>query len=249
MTRLCVPDSIIIVQMSRGVAGFDDRLNQVLEQQAGKAGETVDAYIRRSVVARLVKELRGEENSALGQLLLQLEKIDVKSIEADEKSDTDKATLADPGRLLAVENTGLMDSPPDGNYDRLMSMASDALTVPGAAISLLDRDRQFFKSSKGLPSALAEARQSSLDLSICKYTVSSGEPLIVEDARLDEVLKDHPAVLSHIIVSYLGIPLKDDEGHAVGTLCVWDEQPRQWTIGHVQILEDLAWIVRERIFG
>ena len=73
------------------------------------------------------------------------------------------------------------------------------------------------------------------------------DPTIVV-ARINDVLKDHPSVQGNLLVSYLGVPLVDDDGHSVGTLCVWDRQPRQWTTGHIQILQDLAWIIRERVF-
>ncbi|WP_072802546.1 GAF domain-containing protein [Rhodococcoides yunnanense] len=235
--------------MTDVVPGFDARLDEILEQQASKAGETVDAYVRRAVVTRLVQELTDGDDSQLGQLLRHLRDTQIAPVPTHDESATDTTrALYDPERLAAVEQTGLLDSPREDSYDRLVAMVADALQVPSAAVSLIDRNRQFYKSAVGLPIELEEVRQIPVDQSICQYTIDSGEPLIVEDARLHELLKNHPAVLNEVALSYMGIPLKDDNGHAVGTLCVWDEQPREWTIGHQQIFQDLAWIVRERIF-
>lgn len=242
------PVCTTIGKMTIGVPGFDDRLEEILGQQAEKAGESVDAYVRRAVVTRLVQELTDEDQSELGQLLRHLKEVQIEAPAPTGAPASDRP-LDDPERLAAVERTGLLDSPREDSYDRLVAMVVDALQVPSAAVSLIDNRRQFYKSAVGLPIELDQARELPVDQSICQYTIDGGDILTVEDARLHDVLKDHPAVLNKLAVSYMGIPLKDDQGHAVGTLCVWDDQPREWTVGHQQILQDLAWIVRERIFG
>ena len=142
-----------------------------------------------------------------------------------------------------------MDSPREAAYDRIVTMASDALAVPAAAITLLDDRRQFFKSVTGVPAELAEARETPIERSICQYTVASGQPLVVEDARNHPLLKAHPVVKDGFLVAYAGIPFADDDGHFIGTLCVWDNKPRNWTFGHVQTLTDLAELLQERIFA
>ncbi|MDJ0395789.1 GAF domain-containing protein [Rhodococcus sp. G-MC3] len=232
--------------MTDVVPGFDDRLNEILAQQAEKAGESPEAYVRRAVVKRLVLELTEDDGSELGRLLRHLEDV---RIETPSETEQPERALNDPARLEAVAKTGLMDSPREDSYDLLVRMVADSLMVPNAAVSLIDQTRQFFKSAVGLPPELEEAREVDVHQTMCQYVVDDGRPLIVEDARLNETLKNHPAVLGGLAISYMGVPLKDDEGLTVGTLCVWDQQPRAWTIGHQQILQDLAWIVRERIFG
>lgn len=249
MNQPTAKDCITIGQMTDVVPGFDDRLNELLEQQATKVGESTDAYVRRAVVTRLVQEIAEDDDSDLGQLLRHLKAAQIEAPPVTDEAVGVERALHDPARLKAVEKTGLMDSPREDSYDRLVAMVADALMVPSAAISLIDDNRQFYKSAVGLPVELADAREIPVDQTICQYTIDSGTPLVVEDARLHELLKNHPAVLGNLALSYMGIPLEDSEGHAVGTLCVWDEQPRQWTIGHQQTLQDLAWIVRERIFS
>lgn len=128
-------------------------------------------------------------------------------------------------------------------------MAATALAAPGAAITLVDADRQFFVAMHGSATDEPEARETPLARSICQYAVAAGQPLVVSDARTDPVLKYNPAVTDGTVVSYLGIPLIDGSHHAIGTLCVWDTSPREWTSGHVTTLRDLAHLASARIFN
>jgi len=79
--------------------------------------------------------------------------------------------------------------------------------------------------------------------------VADGAPLVLKDARNDPVFMNHPVVRGGGVVAYLGIPLIDHDGHAIGTLCVFDDKPRLWGTGHIQVLSDLAQLAVERIFG
>ncbi|OZC64680.1 GAF domain-containing protein [Rhodococcus sp. 15-725-2-2b] len=234
--------------MTTGFPGFDDRLNELLATQAEKSGLSPEAYIRRAVVDQIVRELSEDPDSEVGALLRVLQEGVDNGVDPIEATRVFGTPIDDPDRLAAVTRTGLMDTDSDAGYDRVVAMVADALSVPSAAFSLLDDKRQYFKSALGLPAELGGAQEVPLDGSICRYAIDLGQPLVVEDARLNDMLKDHPSVQGNLLVSYLGVPLTDDEGHSVGTLCVWDQQPRQWTTGHVQILQDLAWIIRERIF-
>ncbi len=114
------------------------------------------------------------------------------------------------------------------------------LNAPVALVSLVDSDRQFFKSCLGLPEPWASARQAPLSHSFCQHAVASREPLIVADSREHEVLRDNLAIRDMGVIAYAGIPLIDAGGHALGTLCVIDSRPRHWTTEQVQLLGDLA---------
>jgi GAF domain-containing protein len=140
-----------------------------------------------------------------------------------------------------------LDSPREEAYDRIVRMASVALDVPAAAITVIDGYRQFVKSVVGF--GLEEVRETTIERSICQYTIASGEPLFVEDARVHPLLSTSPVVIEKLLVAYAGVPVIDGEGYFVGTLCVWDDKPRLWSRGHVRILTDLAAVLRERIFG
>ena len=150
------------------------------------------------------------------------------------------AAARDPERVGALEATGLLDSDVDPAFDRHARLAAQVLNAPVALVSLVDADRQFFKSCLGLPEPWASQRGTPLSHSFCQHAVASREPLIVDDAREHAVLRDNPAIRDMGVVAYAGIPLIDAEGNALGTLCVIDSQPRHWTTHQVQLLADLA---------
>jgi hypothetical protein len=233
--------------MTSSLPGFDDWLNRSLEEAARDAGEDVHTYVMRAVAAQMVADqLRGEKPSAK-ELLDHLTESGV--LDSDAMPDV-SAAVADPDRLRALRDTALLDSPVEAVYDRITRAAADALDAPCAAMSLIDADRQFFKSAAGMGDMSdPQNRQTVLDESICQYAVADRTPLVLEDARSDPIFRNHPVVRSGAIGAYLGIPLIDHDGHAIGTLCVFDDKPRLWGTGHVQVLTDLAELAMERIFG
>jgi GAF domain-containing protein len=232
--------------MTSWLSRFDNRLNRLLEDCAREAGEDVDTYVARAVAAQMVVDQRLAESPGLGELLAHLSD---SAVFTETGMPGVVAAIVDPDRLQALHETGLLDSPPEEVYDRITRAAAAALDAPHAALSLIDVDRQFFKSKFGMGGDSAEERQTPLDRSMCQYAVADGASLIIEDARIDPIFKNHPVVLDGSVVAYLGIPLMDGDGNAIGTLCVFDDKPRMWGAGHVQILSDLAKLAAERIFG
>ncbi|MGB3352097.1 MAG: GAF domain-containing protein [Mycobacterium sp.] len=231
--------------MTSNVPGFDEWLARLLAECALSVGEDVDTYIAHAVAGRMVADLRHAKSPSLGELMTHLSESGVFAVSA--MPDV-SAAITNPERLRSLYATGLLDSPQEAVYDRITRAAADALDAPYALVSLVDVDRQFFKSSAGLNLKTPEERQTPLNKSVCQYAVANGEPLILEDARADPVFKNHPAVLDGTLVAYLGIPLMDHAGNGIGTLCVYDTKPRLWGTGHVQVLTDLAALAAERIF-
>jgi len=148
--------------------------------------------------------------------------------------------VADPERLAALRQYDLLDTPPEEEFDRLTSLACRLLSVPLALVSLVDSDRQFFKSQQGLPPPLAEERETPLSHSFCQHIVVSREPLIVEDARQHAVLHSNRAIPDLGVVGYAGIPLVSASGHVIGSFCAIDTVPHAWTETEISILTDLA---------
>jgi GAF domain-containing protein len=148
--------------------------------------------------------------------------------------------VKDSDRLDALRATGLLDSDITPSFDRLARLASQVLNAPVALVSLVDADRQFFKSCLGLPEPWASERQAPLTHSFCQHAVASRETLLVDDAREHELLRDNLAIRDMGVIAYAGIPLIMPDGHALGTLCVIDSRPRHWTTYQVQLLKDLA---------
>ena len=111
-----------------------------------------------------------------------------------------------------------------------------ALDVPIALVSLVDAERQWFKSSQGL-----DVNETGRDVSFCGHAILSAEPLVVEDALTDERFADNPLVTGEPNVRfYAGVPLCDRDGHKLGTLCVIDRAPRRLTPDQRQLLVELA---------
>ena len=151
----------------------------------------------------------------------------------------DHGRIQDVERIAALRRTALLDSPPEEAFDRLTRLATRVLHVRAALVTLIDGDRQFFKSCSGLEQ-LRATRESSLEHSFCKHAVSSGKPFLVSDARVDPRFTGNPNVSELGVVAYAGLPLITTEGHALGTFCIVDDRPREWTETEIEILECLT---------
>ncbi|MCY1138939.1 PAS domain S-box protein [Actinoplanes sp. Pm04-4] len=146
----------------------------------------------------------------------------------------------DAGRLRALRATGLLEADRVGALDRLTKLAARTLAAPTALVSLVDEDRQRFASAYGLSGELEETRQTPLSHSYCKHVVEDQAPLVVADARLDARLHDSPAIGDYDAIAYAGIPLRSPDGHVLGSFCVVDSVPREWSHDDIAMLRDLA---------
>ncbi len=156
------------------------------------------------------------------------------------------ATVGDVRRLKALRRTQLLDTAEEEPFDRIARLASSMLGAPIATVTLIDSDRQFYKSALGLPEPVKSERETPLDLSFCRHTVALGTPLVIADTRKDERVNLMPSVTEYGILAYAGVPLILDES-AIGTLCVMDITPRQWTDEQVGVLRDLGAMVMTEI--
>jgi two-component system cell cycle sensor histidine kinase/response regulator CckA len=148
--------------------------------------------------------------------------------------------LLRPDRLAALRQTALLDTPPEEGFDRLTRMAARLLGAPTSLISLVTDERQFFKSTMGLPEPWATQRTAPLSFSFCSTVAGTGEPLVVEDARRHPLLRHSQALRELGWISYAGVPLVSREGHVLGSFCVVDRTPRLWSERDIALLQDLA---------
>ena len=148
--------------------------------------------------------------------------------------------LTRPDRLAALRHTALLDTPPEEGFDRLTRLASRLLGTPVALISLISEDRQFFKSAIGLPEPWASRRAAPLSFSFDAQVVSTGEQLVVEDARRHPLLRHSTAIRELGWVAYAGVPLVTRDGQTVGSFSVVDKMPRLWSERDIALLKDLA---------
>jgi GAF domain-containing protein len=224
---------------------FGDALWQLLEREAARAGVSSAQFIREATIMRVGYAMGQRGDASLEEALdrtsapLRAHRSEVQAERRDALLAA-AATVKAPDRLDALHATGLLDSDVTPSFDRLARLAAHVLNAPVALISLVDADRQFFKSCLGLPEPWASRRQSPLTHSFCQHAVASREPLLVDDAREHPLLRDNLAIRDMGVIAYAGIPLIDPGDHALGTLCVIDSRPRHWTTHQVQLLGDLA---------
>lgn len=128
----------------------------------------------------------------------------------------------------------------DASFDRYARMVRRALDVPVALVSLVEADRQVFVGAEGLPAPYDAARQTPLTHSFCQWVVHDQAPVVTDDARLDERLRDNLAIPDLGVVAYAGHPIRDHTGRIIGSLCAIDPEPRAWTTDELDALADLA---------
>ncbi|RYD30592.1 MAG: response regulator [Verrucomicrobiaceae bacterium] len=134
----------------------------------------------------------------------------------------------------------LLEPVEEPSFDTLTALACKVLNVPVSLISIIDRDRQFFKSQCGLTDTSAKGRETPLSHSFCKYVVEFSEMLVVEDAEVHPVVRGNPAISELGIRSYLGVPVYNDGGDPVGSFCAFDFKPRAWSEQDIGIVKALA---------
>jgi len=142
-------------------------------------------------------------------------------------------------RLQALGELKLLDTRPEERFDRITRVAAAMFNVPIALVTLVDRNRQWFKSRVGM-----DAQETPRDASFCAHAVEAKADVIVPDTFLDERFADHPAVTgSGHIRFYAGAPLTLHDGQCIGALCIADRRPRDLRSSEVQVLHDLRDLV------
>ncbi len=146
-------------------------------------------------------------------------------------------------RLAALKKLTILDTEPEERFDRITRLAAAMFEVPIAQISLVDRDRQWFKSSYGL-----SAKETSREVSFCAHAVLGREVMVVPDAFLDPRFADSPLVTDESRIRfYAGCPLTLADESCVGTLCLFDIRPRQFDKTKISLLEDLGCLVEQEL--
>ena len=150
-------------------------------------------------------------------------------------------------RLAELEGLNLLDTPSEVEFDQVTERLTKLFKVPIALLTLIDKDRQWFKSHAGLPADLAEARSTSRDVSLCGHVIAKDEVLIVRDLARDPRFANNPFVKERGLRFYAGVPLRGPNGFPIGTLTILDTKPREITRQEQELLKMIAGDVMEQI--
>lgn len=146
-------------------------------------------------------------------------------------------------RLRALQQTGLLDTEAEERFDRYTRIATALFDVPIAMVSLVDKDRQWYKSRVG-----TDTRETGRDRAFCAHVILGDEVMQVPDALVDDRFADSPLVTGEPRIRfYAGAPLSLGDGSAVGTLCVIDHRARNLDEGQIRLLSDLAKLVEREL--
>jgi two-component sensor histidine kinase len=146
-------------------------------------------------------------------------------------------------RMAAVKRYDILDTPPDGSFDRITAIAARRFDVPISIISIVDTDRIWFKSHYGLP-----VEQIGREPGLCASAILSSDPHILTDAKIDPRSLSNPLVAGDFgLRFYAGVPLRTSDGFNLGTLCVIDKEARPITQDQIDELKDLASVVMDQM--
>ena len=153
------------------------------------------------------------------------------------------ATIFEIERLEAVRRYDILDTPPDGAFDRITTIVAQELRVPIAIVSIVDHDRIWFKSRHGI-----EVDEIGRDPGLCASCIMQDVPWVVNDARNDPRTLANPLVAGTFgLQFYLGVPLRTADGFNLGTLCAIDLAPRTPSKRDVALLQNLAGVVIDEL--
>ncbi len=149
----------------------------------------------------------------------------------------EKVVFDEQKRLSALKSYQILDTLSEEEYDRITRLAAQICGTKISLISLIDEDRQWFKSKYGI-----EATETPRDLAFCNHAIQTPNSIfIIEDATKDDRFKDNPLVQGDPnVIFYAGVPLVDQDQYALGTLCVIDNEPRKLSQGQIEALDTLS---------
>ena len=151
--------------------------------------------------------------------------------------------ITEPARLESLHSYKILDTPADGDFDEITSLAAKIFNVPIALITLVDTDRIWFKSTYGL-----DVEEISRDPGLCSSAILSDEVYIVENARFDPRTLANPLVAGVMgLQFYAASPLKSRTGYNLGTLCIIDKNPRTLNAKEVSMLIQLSRITMDMV--
>lgn len=150
--------------------------------------------------------------------------------------------VAEALRLAELYQLAILDTQPEEGFEAVVDLGVSAFNCSSCIVSFVDSDRQWFKARRGFNSLNAD--ETPRDISICTHTIKKDEPMVIPDCTEDERVRDSPLVSgSPWIRAYLGVPIKTPSGARVGTFCLIDTSPRNWSSAEIKMARSMAALV------
>lgn len=147
------------------------------------------------------------------------------------------------GRRAALARYDVLDTAGEGAFDKITDLVRTVLGVPMSAVSLIDANRQWFKSHPGIA-----ATETPRSIAFCDHTIRRRDPMVVPDASRDSRFQENPFVIGDPnVASYAGVPLETPDGYNIGALCAIDTRPREFDPAQIAVLKSLAALVVEQL--
>lgn len=204
-----------------------------------------DPVIPEWVPPSLAQILRGmtsllpEQRPLLEDVALAFQAATVQDLVAAGRVDPRLLAEDEEARLAAVRRYDILDTPPEDAFDRIAHLACRLLDVPVAFVAIVDADREWFKTTRGLDLTEIDRNHAS-----CAVTVAKGRPFLIADVRGDARFATNPILRAdETLRAFAAVPLTTNDGHPIGTLCVFDRRVREFTEQEIDDLEQLAAIV------
>ncbi|MDT8311998.1 MAG: diguanylate cyclase, partial [Methylophaga sp.] len=156
---------------------------------------------------------------------------------------TKRSNLLESQRVQKLHSLNILDTPAEQRFDRITRLAKRLFNVPISLVTLIDEDRQWFKSKVGI-----DISETPREVAFCNQTIKGDQTLVTLDASKDPLFQDNPFVTGQPYIRfYAGYPIKAASGEKLGSLCVVDNKPRLFTENDYQLLRELGLMVEEEI--
>lgn len=211
---------------------INKHLNELPPNPSSIASTAIPQWLERLILHLLQKDPAHRPQTA-DEVISQFDRSQLKVATPPNEAD----------RLAALKQLHILDTDPEQVFDDLTSLASYICGTPLAAISLVDEDRQWFKSKVGM-----STRETSRNISFCTHTIMGNELFLVGDAERDPRFAESPLVQHNPHLRfYAGMPLATADGHNIGALCVMDRQPRQLNGDQIAALTAISRLVQSQL--
>jgi GAF domain-containing protein len=234
---------LLVLEALTGRAAFPDPVQRAAEPDSTPMiPEGVPEPLAELLLATTAADPAARPHATA--LALRFRRIIAEELGRNRRLDPVVRTAADEeARLAALHRYDLLDTPPEGAFDRITALAARVLGMPVSTVSIVDRDRIWFKSHHGLDGG-ATAREPGL----CSTIVATGAPLTVPDALLDPTTRDNPLIAGDLALRfYAGVPLTSVDGYTLGALSVADYRPRTMTPDDLDVLERLGRMITHEL--